>query len=125
MKQLLVFGIIFALIFLSACGEYDTGNVYSHLQNQNVIVDNSKDEVNTQQTLDESETEAFNQEIQRLCSGEYTQEEEQFRILEQDAIAQQNELLCEELPDTPLVFFCEGKEIIFYSKDRCLAYFAR
>lgn len=110
------------MLILSACGDYDTGKVYSNLQDQDFIVGNNTSEIGVYDNLQYN----LNQkEIKRLCAGDYTEEEISYYELEQRAILEISEELCSQLPDEALVFTCDSQTTTYYSKDRCLIYVVR
>lgn len=130
MKKILILLLLSLILVLSACGG-DTGNVYSHLQEQNLIVDNYDSNKSGKDTVIEGgvfENLQYNfneKELERLCSGNYTEEEISFYEAEQYAISEEDMSICNKLPGDPLIFTCDGVETIYYSKNRCIAYFSR
>ena len=144
-KSFLLFSFILLLSFV-ACNA-DGGSVYNHLQNQDIIkgedsniVDNSNssdvdeefieggvfEHLSDENIIIEGDSEMIEEVVlQDYCEGIFSEFETSNHDLEQQAVVEQNSDLCLSLPDEPLVFDCDGVEHIYYSKDRCLAYFNR
>jgi hypothetical protein len=113
-------------LFLLSCA--DGGNVYNHLREQEVGRFHKVNYTNETNDVGKADTQGVyehlnNNLLSRYCIGEFTEEEEYYAQLETRSIVEKNPSLCDSLPEEPLVFICDGEEIVYYSKNRCKAYF--
>ncbi|MCF7799081.1 hypothetical protein K9M74_04195 [Candidatus Woesearchaeota archaeon] len=118
--------LIVCLFFITACDIED--GVYDHLQNQEVGTLHKVDFVNETNDEGSADEKGVFEHLQEnlandYCMGRFTKEEQAFFELEQQAYIEFNPNVCDKLPVEPLVFTCDGQEIIYYSQERCYSFF--
>lgn len=122
MKRIIAM-LFLAILFLTACeGE---GIVYTHLQQQDVGALHSANASNnaTVNTSPGVFEHLQNNLADDYCMGRFSEEEKQYFKREQQAYIEFDPNICDELPQEPLVFTCDGQEIIYYSQERCYDFF--
>ncbi len=126
MKSIVLF-LLLLLFFLVACE--GGGNVYNHLQKEEVgkihVVNYVNETNDVGQANNQSVYEHLQENLQsNHCKGIFTQEEQGYQAIELQAYATFNDSLCDELPLEPLIFTCNGLKETYYSKERCQNFFS-
>ena len=124
-KTILIILIIITIISLTGCYE-ERGYAYKHLNNYEPLKPHGEYKANETNFGNKTIGGVYEELKNNLCNtnphccNKFTEEEIKFHELEKRAISENNELICEQIPEKELIIKCPPKDdTIYYSKERC------